>query len=193
MSPAFNTPSLSASVWKVVGGVATQLVAPITPPAQAVQFAAIVDSAGRWYTWVGLIGGSLELFASGQDSVLATGGTLASGKCGVYDNGNTSAQRIYDTFWCSAYTTDAAFYAGQELEIRSDRAIRQDITGSFWVPTSSYTGQYMKVPTPATFDGFDNVLVKASRNNPANGTDTGIDDIQAQVSITPRYSQIPNS
>ena len=85
---------------------------------------------------------------------------------------------------------DAVIYAGQVAEIGSSYAWRTP-NGTVWGPVGSYTGQYMKVPSPAYYDGTDNVLVKASRNL-ASGGDTGIDAIQAQVSITPRYSQIPD-
>ena len=60
-----------------------------------------------------------------------------------------------------------------------------------WGPVGTYQGQYMKVPIPAYYDGVDEVLVKAARN-PPTAVDTAIDAIQAQVSITPRYAQVPD-
>ena len=87
---------------------------------------------------------------------------------------------------------DAVIYAGQTAEVASDYAYRINSAASTWGPIGSYTGQYMKVPSPAYYDGIDTVLVKASRN-PITQADTGIDAIQAQVSITPRYAQIPDA
>ena len=98
---------------------------------------------------------------------------------------------MFDNFWCEPFTSDAAFYSGRQLEVRSDRVNRQDSGGTLWTPPSSYVGQYLKVPAAAFYDGVDNVLVKASRNDPASISDPGIDAIEAQVNVTPRYSTIP--
>ena len=86
---------------------------------------------------------------------------------------------------------DAVVYAGQSAEIGSNYAWRTP-NGTNWGPVGSYMGQYMKVPSPVHYDGVDDVLVKASRNA-LTGADAGIDAIQAQVSITPRYAQVPDA
>ena len=86
---------------------------------------------------------------------------------------------------------DAVVYAGQTAEIGPSYAWRTP-NGTVWGPIGSYTGQYMKVPSPAHYDAVDDVLVKASRNV-LTSADAGIDAIQAQVSVTPRYAQIPSS
>ena len=86
---------------------------------------------------------------------------------------------------------DAVLYPGQTAEIASSYAWRVNAAGAVWGQVGTYQGQYMKVPVPSVVDAFETVLVKASRNTPASA-DTGLDDIQAQVSITPRYAQIPD-
>ena len=159
------------------------------PPFRTLQ--ATIDAAGRANAYWGPLGGPYVFIASGSASALATGGTLASGLCGLY-SWEAGVDLYFDNFWCEAFSGDAAFYSGRQLEVRSDRANRQNSGGTIWTPPSSYVGQYLRVPTPAFYDGVDNVLVKASRNDPATSNDPAIDAIEAQVNITPRYAQIPN-
>lgn len=148
----------------------------------------LVDSGGRW---VGFLNGSQMM--SGQDSALATGGSLATGDVGVYGE-NTSASALtlnFDRFLAAAFSTDAAMYASQSLEIRHDGVIREDSAGAIWQPVSSYEGDFNRVPVTGREGRSVRYIVKACRNDPAIAADSGIDDINATLAVTPRYLSVP--
>lgn len=183
----------------VVGGGTPDVLVTTVPPAVSLSgptfytLSGTIDAAGRAVAYFGPQRSPVKI-ASAQSVDLATGGTLASGKCGAYSfMAASTIVSLWDNFYAAAYTADAAFYSGRQLEIRSDRANRQDSGGTIWTPPSSYVGQYLKVPVPSYYDGVDNMLVKASRNDPRTMRDSGIDAIEAQVNITPRYATIPGA
>jgi hypothetical protein len=147
-----------------------------------------VDRAGRF----SLTNNGVSAL-TGQDSRLATGGALASGNVGIYDF-NTSPfalTRTFDNFWAAAFVSDAAVFASKQLEIRNDRVIRQDSTGSVWVAVSSFEGDYLLVPPAGKEARTSRVIVKGCRNDPTTGSDSAIDDISAQLIYTPRYLVVP--
>lgn len=89
--------------------------------------------------------GTTEL--SGVDTALATGGGIASGKVAFWDQGGSTVQaRTFDNFAVWVPPSDAGAFAGQSLEIRDDSVIREDASGAFWQPVSSYEGAYLRVP-----------------------------------------------
>lgn len=127
-------------------------------------------------------------------AALATGGTLATGKTGIYDyySSATAYTRSWDNFRVWAPPADAAVFASQSLEVRHDQAIREDSTGTLWQTPSSYEGNYFQI-LPAGLEGRTlRVIAKACR---AAGTtlmpDPAIDDISAQLFYTPRYLGLP--
>jgi hypothetical protein len=152
-----------------------------------------VDAAGRWSVYTGLQGSALSLTGSGQDSVLATGGTLATGKAGLYDQGVTSSGGCdFDNFRAWTPASDAAMFASQSLEIRHDRVIRESSDGTSWQSATNYEGSYLRLP-PAGAEGRSlRVFVKASRSDPyTDGADSAIDDLTGQLTYTPRFLVIP--
>jgi hypothetical protein len=191
-------------LWKYVSGTGTFLgggtVQVINNATWFMPIQLVVDAAGRFFAFWGSYVTprpampSLAFSFAGQDAALATGGALASGLSGFYDFGDASSvTRQFANYWSGAFNGDAAFFSGKQLEVRSDRANRQNSSATIWTPPSSYVGQYLRVPTPAYYDGVDNVLVKATRNNPAFfAPDPAGDAIEAQVNVTPRYSTIPS-
>lgn len=161
---------------------------------------AAVDTYGRFAIWWGVAGGTLTKIGAGYSKFLATGGALASGKAGFCDfasSGLTTNNRWYRNFWTATYTSDAAAYAGRNIEIRSDRAQRQNAAGTagLVVPPSSYIGQYMKVPNPTVSDQVEQIAIKSSRTDVTfrHPDDWTSDAIQAQVNLTPRYANIPDA
>jgi hypothetical protein len=148
-----------------------------------------VDTFGRAYVWWGMWGTDLGVpILSAQDSALATAGTLASGKGGLYDayTGSAALTRRLDDFLVAGQTTDAAVFANQALEIRRDRVQRSDATGSLWAPVGKYEGSYLRVPPAAQELRPARFLVKASRGDPDTMTDPAVDDLTAQFFYTPR-------
>ena len=83
---------------------------------------------------------------------LATGGTLATGKPGIFDFfplASPAAVRAYDNFLVATIPADAGVFAGQSIEIRSDRVLREDSGGTLWAKPGSYVGDYLRVPPSA--------------------------------------------
>ncbi len=152
--------------------------------------AAAVTADGRWTVYHGAQGAA-EVIYSDTDSSFATGGTLASGKPGIYDfNLDLAANtRNYDNFIAWPLVADAALFASQSLEIRHDRTIREDSAGAVWQEPSAYEGDYLHVP-PAG----GRFIVKAARQKPGvfAQPDQSADDISARLTYTPRYLVLPS-
>lgn len=154
----------------------------------------VATAAGQWSVWVFRLGSSSgEPVLQGYDSVLATGGALASGKPGVYDEHEaaTANTRNYDNFAAWVPNTDAVLNPSQSAELRWDRIVREDVGGTAYGPVSWVEGDLPRLP-PTTEGGTVEVFLKASRGNFQSLPDTGIDDISARV--TSRYCWLhPNS
>jgi hypothetical protein len=120
---------------------------------------------------------------------IATGGALATGKSGIYDyyDGSGTISRYYDNFAVSVPPPDAAIFASQSLEVRSDAIEREDSAGVCWQRPSIYEGKYLRVPPSGREARTARVIVKDSRGSLTTGLDSGIDDISARLTVTPRY------
>jgi hypothetical protein len=151
------------------------------------------DTTGNWTANLKL-GSATVKTLSGTDSVLATAGALASGKGGMYDeytSASPAVTRTYDNFSVESYGTtdakqDAAMFASQSCELRSDAVVREDSTGSVWNDVSRYEGDYLKLPASGRENRTIRFTLKASRYAPDSGADSGIDDISARLSYQPR-------
>ena len=136
----------------------------------------MVLASGVWVVWVGPQGSSLSRVASGQDSALATGGSLATGDPGVYDE-NTSATactRTYDNFAAWAPVPNAVLNPSQSLELRTDGIVREDVSGSAYGPVSWVEGDLPRLPP--TVGGTTEVFAQGvagatSRRCPISGID----------------------
>lgn len=134
--------------------------------------------------------GNLVAQANGTDSVLATGGTLATGKPGFVDyhtNANT-ASRYYDMFYVATPPAEPiAMYSGRTLEVRHNDTIRQDSTGVYYGRPPAYRGSRFTIPP-----GTSRVLVKARRYDVDIAQDEFVtDSTQVQVAYTPRGLVVP--
>lgn len=197
-SPGTSSWTTLLQVIKRVAGTTTviaQLPVSFTQLAsQYYSIALVVDTTGRFFVWAdgqGKLSGSPII--GGYDSVLATGGTLATGKVGIYDVNTTAtaSTRDYDNFFAFAPVPDAAMFASQSFEIRHDGAIREDSAGAVWQPVSVYEGDLLK-PLPTSREQRSlRFIVKACRNDPAVAPDPAIDDINATLALTPRYLSVP--
>lgn len=140
----------------------------------------VVTSFGLWQLrWNGV------LYGMGIDTDLATGGALQTGKVGLFDEYTSAAAntRIYDNFRAWAPAVDQAVYAGRSLEISNERARREDSAGLAW-GKARYEGNYILVPPAGPEKAISRVTAKLSRHP---DTDTGIDDVKAQLWVTPLY------
>jgi hypothetical protein len=91
---------------------------------------------------------------------------------------------------------DATMFASQSLEIRSDRARREDSTGTLWTEPSRYEGSYIKLPPSGRESRQTRTVVKACRGPvlaPGVILDPNIDDISARHFYVPRYLVIPEA
>lgn len=179
-------------VRKRVAGTVTTLAHPAVAVAVGVSYTVrlAVESSGRWVVWCFPTSAEPGLpIATGVDTALATGGALASGKPGFYDahTGTTAASRNYDNFQAFVPTADAAIFANQSLEIRHDRVIREDASGTIWTPVSEVKGDYFRLPPSGMEGRTARVIVKGSRGDPDTMTDPGIDDLSAQLIARPSW------
>jgi hypothetical protein len=154
-----------------------------------------IDAAGRWSVWAGLQGAPPDPIISGVDSALATGGALASGRPGFRDERGTSftRTRYYDNFLAFVPAVDAAVYANQSLELRHDRATRENSGGTFSTSISKVDGNYLRIPPAGPESRTARLVVKGFRHDPYTSQDGGIDDIGAQLFVTPRGLVVPEA
>lgn len=130
--------------------------------------------------------------ASGYHADLATGGTLASGAAGVFDwapSTGYGTARYYGAdgqFLVWVPVSDAACFASRSIQFGSSACVRQDTGGTYWVPVSTYEGDYLFCPSGGQEGRTTEFLVKMCRSNPYTGTDSAIDDLSARPYVTPR-------
>jgi hypothetical protein len=150
----------------------------------------VVYASGAGHAWIVLNGVDFTQMDF-ADSVLATGGTLATGKSGFADY-NPSAQaitRYYDNFYTATPAAEpVCCYSGQSIEFRSDTTLREDSTGTYAGPPPSYIGGRFYLPNAGGPGRKTRVAAIARRNNVETSPDDQIaDSTVLQVSYTPRF------
>jgi hypothetical protein len=153
----------------------------------------VIDTAGRWFLWLWPQSGEPTTFptAVGQDSGLATGGALASGKSGFFDSANTgtATTRSYDNFLTAVPFIDEMLFAGRIAQFRTDGAIRQD-SGGVAYGSIATRGSRFALPPAGAEGRTARVAVRAARVNVEDMANANVTDkLQAQVALTPRYLQ----
>jgi hypothetical protein len=182
-------------VLKRVGGVVTTLGEKFvlfggtgSLPATTVQL--LVTANGTWQA----IAGGAEV--TGQDAALATGGTLATGRAGIYDawTSASASTRTFDNLTVfSGAAADAAIFASRKAEVRWDRMQREDSGGTLLVPRSDYKGSYFR-PQPARREArSQRTIVKLSRYNIDTMQDVAIDDAAFRIFWQARGLVLPES
>lgn len=192
--------SSSLTITKVVAGTPTDLAAvdvDQAAPGSNGRYRIRVDANGRVTVWAGVPGGTLTLLLRAVDSVLATGGTLATGNVGLYDFSGTSLTlRSYDNVWAAPYVPDAALFAGQSLEVQTGAIVRESATGTVWGTPASYRGDHLHW-SPAGAEArtlrymVAPVYHPEDRNSRGFGARTWLDDrtddISARLTYVARY------
>jgi hypothetical protein len=183
---------------KKVGGAVASL-ASITIP-ETTEWHTIrlqIDRRGRYFCWLSYVeSGVVRLLAQGQDSDLATGGALASGKvawedaCVSEEVGEGITTRNYDQFVVWIPPLNAMIYEGLGLRLRSDSVERQGPDGT-WSPITP-EGDYLKL-APAGLEGRKNRLVLIASPHDPNTMPVGFPtELKVQVWVTPRYRGVPD-
>lgn len=152
-----------------------------------------VAANGRYSVYAALRGSELGApKIEGYHPALETGGALASRKPYIYDAYTAAAAlvREYDNVLAWTWAQDAAIHPGQSLEFRHDGVIHEDPTGAYWSKIHA-EGDYFRLPPSGLESAPSRILVKMSRNDPANAPDNGIDDLSARVYYRPSWLTVP--
>jgi hypothetical protein len=135
--------------------------------------------------------GSVIFSAAATTSVLATGGTLATGKPGIWDlyaDSSPTINRYYDEFYVStAPSEDLVIHAGETMQIRHDDTVHENSAGTSTSSFKPYRGSRFLVPV-----GDSYATVKARRIDIDSGADANVtDSTRVQVGWTPRGLVVP--
>lgn len=150
-----------------------------------------VDETGVVQVWIGDPTSTLEWFGSGQSADLATGGALATGRCGFYDSWTsaTACTRTFDNLVVMA-PADAGrvCYANRVAEARPDEDwLREDADGGDWGAPSIYRGANFYLPPAGGTPAVNRLAVKLRRNDTDTEADPYIaDKSKLAVWATPR-------
>ena len=185
----------------VAGTRSTLMLVTVTSPSFAVSswytLRLAVDAGGHFWTWFYAQNSSPIFVGGGQDSSLATGGALASGKAGFYDGQSDpgSVTRNYDNFIAFPASSDAAIFASQSGEFRSygdDPMLREDSTGTYWGRPPEVRGGRLWLPPAGDDDRTTRIAVLARRNDIEEQPSADIaDSTSVAVSYRPRWINIP--
>lgn len=173
-----------------VAGVDLMLATMGRPFTGRLPFSLTVDDTGGWQMYAGTEALFPKHFLF--HSSLAPGGALAAGKAGLFDQ-QTSAvanTRTVKNFSVYAPPVNAAIYANQPLEVRADRVIRKDPSGTVWSEVA-FEGDLLMVPCAGPENRSVRVIALASRGG-VGAADPVIDDLTAQLFVTPRYLIVPS-
>ena len=138
-----------------------------------------LDADGSYRGYAGGV-----LYLSGSDPDLATGGTLASGKCGLHDayTSATANTRNYDDFQTTTPSATHVIDASGAVVLGDDSIARSDGTRP-----PSFTGSYLTVPPAGREDRTHRLAVKMRRSDVDIAPDANIGDSQrVDVTVTPR-------
>jgi hypothetical protein len=139
-------------------------------------------------SWSAAAGG---LKLAGHDADLAVGGTLASGKVGLYDayTKSTGEKRYLANFQLlGAEEPGRSCYSGRQVEFNSQGCLRQDSSGTYDGQPSSYRGAGFYLEPAGSLGLINRVAVKMRRNDNEVEEDSGITDKQTvEIEVTERY------
>jgi len=200
MISSYLPTTVNFGVWQAVAGVQTQIASANFVPSTNVQYGMRLTAYAT-----GVVIGEVRagtptsapptVIAMGSSSAVATGGVLATGKPGFFDNNAYPAAVTRDYDWFSVATPGpelVAINSTRSLEIRHDSAIRADATNTYWGPVPAYRGSRFLVPPAGPANRTSRVLVKAHRQNIDVADSANVtDNLTAQVNYTPRYLVVP--
>jgi hypothetical protein len=129
-------------------------------------------------------------------STLATSGTLATGRAGLYDyddRASTGARYWDDVIISQVPAPRVVLYSGRTLEVRSATTERQSSGGGTYGKPNSYRGSRFLLHPAGSEGRATRVAVTAYRNDlDAGGAATDVSDaLKLEVYARPRYSVAP--
>jgi hypothetical protein len=122
------------------------------------------------------------------------GGTLASGRVGLFDLWGEAGgvTRDYDNFAAWVPEIDHAIHPDQSLRLTHQTAKRENAAGTDFGRVPHFEGARLKIPPSTRNDLIHRLVVKQDRNDltmlPVGGTDT--DQLSAALTVTPRVSLV---
>lgn len=194
--------SAQPRLWKVIGGsVVTELQPLLDAGLQPMPIASqvwyvlqgYVDADGNVLGWVGQRGAALGApLIAFQDGDLATGGTLASGKPGLYAFQQFAQNIAWDNFAAWVPEPDAVMHPNLGLEIRTDGVFREDLTADGYSPVRT-SGDLPRLPAGGLEARSVEVLVKPTRGDIDSLPDPSPDDsLDVQVLYRPSFLYVPD-
>jgi hypothetical protein len=175
------------SLHKVIGGSYTQLASSRVPL-----------SADKLHTFgldvlqdgTALIHRDGAVLATVNDSVFAAGGTLATGKVGMYDESQQASAyvRTFKDFAASPPTDSAVIFPGRALQLSHEQVRRESSDGEIDGRVPVFEGQYLRMPPSTRSRQRGRLVVKRRRYDvDAGAPDVGLDDdLSVGVDLTPR-------
>jgi len=150
---------------------------------------AIIDSGKRAYLW------AWPTLSGYQGQSVVCKGLVTSersGVPGILESCSSTKPRSYQNWWVGPFASDAAILGGSSLELASNRVSR---ASSVEVqPVSRYEGDYLRVPVLTKARQASRIVMKMCRNDPTTQPDAGThDEIRMQLSVTPRWANIPET
>lgn len=176
------------NIVKRVAGVTTTLAskqAPLASAGSASTLQLFVTTDGRLYAWYAPGQTLSDPLIVLQDADLATGGSLASGKIGIWDHKPEAdaSTRFFNDFTAWVPELNHAINSGKSAQLLHNAAIREPSGGAVWGRVPLPEGAYLKLPPNRAL----RVVVKARRFDVDEMPDPFIsDNLRADLSATPR-------
>jgi hypothetical protein len=140
------------------------------------------------------IGGAIppEPLIEIQEAVLATGGTLASGKTGIYDYATAATdRRTFDGFQTWVPSEPVLIASGRRLRWRHDGVQREDAAGGDQWSEVGYEGDPLYIPPATKEKRVARAIVFPTRGDLETVPDSGAsDDFTAQLAIVGRHVNV---
>jgi hypothetical protein len=190
--------TLSLNLGVVVAGVSTLLTSTTFPMMVSGEsdLILLVNTDGSAYASIAQ-GGAVYAEIGAYTAVLATGGTLASGKGGILDFNPSAVALVGARVTNSIAVTQLpsipfCIQPSRSMQVRSDSALTTDSGGTIYGPLALYRGSRFYVPQAGAEKRTSRVIVKADRNDLETNSQPIIGDaFTAQCFVTPRYHVIP--
>ena len=141
------------------------------------------------------VSGGPTFTVAGTDTTLATGGALASGKPGLYNEilDPVTSTVTFENFMVSTNPSLVpAMYSGRALEVTASETRRQSSTGTMYGRPPSYRGSRFILNPEGSAGRVTRVAAKAHRNNIDFAVANQVTDtLKLQVFYRPRFSVVP--
>lgn len=148
---------------------------------------------GVYVAWAGLSLSDMNIVAAGRLSSLATGGSKASGLFGLIDyntGGIGTTRREWKGFRVWGLTPDMAIEASRRVRWFHSGVERETVAADIWTPGHRPGDNLLIPPARREARRFSGIVFATAGDLDDVIEDPTIDDISAQLSITPRYLNV---